>query len=186
MKNQVINRFQRTDSQEMKHDGIDAVVFAGPGLVATGYKGKSSKYAFNYRFRTQEQMNAHISSFFMGAKMEQDRKEKRRSEKKEFKTSLVVGDILYSSWGYDQTNIDYYQVVEVSPTKKSVKLRGINQSKFREGGSMSDYGKCSPIKDDFSSGAFSKKVQPNDWISLNSFSSASKWDGKPKSWSDGH
>lgn len=36
-----------------------------------------------------------------------------------------VGDILVSSWGYDQTNIDYYEVVGV--TKASVKIRAIGK-----------------------------------------------------------
>lgn len=35
---------------------------------------------------------------------------------------LEIGDVLYSSWGYDQTNIDYYQVVElVGKTMVSVR-----------------------------------------------------------------
>lgn len=36
-----------------------------------------------------------------------------------------IGDILYASWGYDQTNIDYYQVVAV--TKSSVRIREIGK-----------------------------------------------------------
>lgn len=28
--------------------------------------------------------------------------------------NLKIGDILYSSWGYDQTNIDFYEVVKLS------------------------------------------------------------------------
>lgn len=30
------------------------------------------------------------------------------------KHSFKVGDILYSSWGYEQTNIDFYQVAELN------------------------------------------------------------------------
>jgi hypothetical protein len=30
------------------------------------------------------------------------------------KVQPKLGDILYSSWGYDQTNIDFYKVVKVS------------------------------------------------------------------------
>lgn len=30
------------------------------------------------------------------------------------KHSFKVGDILYSSWGYDQTNIDLYQITELN------------------------------------------------------------------------
>lgn len=35
-----------------------------------------------------------------------------------------VGQVVYESWGYDQTNIDFYQVIEVK--EKSVVLMGID------------------------------------------------------------
>lgn len=41
-----------------------------------------------------------------------------------------VGDILYCSWGYDQTNIDYYQVVGVTPA--SIKIQEISKSTVKE------------------------------------------------------
>lgn len=31
-----------------------------------------------------------------------------------------VGDIIYTSWGYDQTQYDFAQIVEVSKTRKTV------------------------------------------------------------------
>lgn len=33
------------------------------------------------------------------------------------------GDIFYESWGYDQTNVDFLQVTEVSATGKTVKCQ---------------------------------------------------------------
>lgn len=41
----------------------------------------------------------------------------------------IVGDILVSSWGYDQTNIDYYQVIAV--TASSVRIREIGAAVVR-------------------------------------------------------
>lgn len=46
-----------------------------------------------------------------------------------------VGDVLYASWGYDQTNIDFYQVVRIS--KASVWLQSMNQ-KVKQVGFMSE------------------------------------------------
>lgn len=34
--------------------------------------------------------------------------------------NIRVGDVFYDSWGYDQTNIDFVEVVAVSPSGKSV------------------------------------------------------------------
>ena len=35
-----------------------------------------------------------------------------------------VGDIFYTSWGYDQTNIEFFQVVKVSPSSVWVQETG--------------------------------------------------------------
>ncbi len=50
-------------------------------------------------------------------------KERKAKAKAQFKNPYKVGDILHHSWGYDQTNCDFYQVVEVK--KASVVLRKI-------------------------------------------------------------
>jgi hypothetical protein len=31
------------------------------------------------------------------------------------KTDIAVGDVFYASWGYDETHINFYQVVRVTP-----------------------------------------------------------------------
>ena len=46
--------------------------------------------------------------------------------------TFKVGDCLYQSWGYEQTNIDFFQVVEVLP--KSVKIRPISQIMVKDSG----------------------------------------------------
>lgn len=43
------------------------------------------------------------------------------------KGQLVVGDIFYESWGYEQTNIDFCKVVEISPTGKTVKCQMMSE-----------------------------------------------------------
>lgn len=35
---------------------------------------------------------------------------------------VKVGDVFACSWGYDQTNVNYYEVVSVTPSGKSVKI----------------------------------------------------------------
>ena len=42
------------------------------------------------------------------------------------KVTPKVGDILYSSWGYYQTNIDFYKVVKVS--EFSVLIQKLNSA----------------------------------------------------------
>jgi hypothetical protein len=40
--------------------------------------------------------------------------------------------VFYESWGYDQTNIDFCEIVEVSPTKKTVLCRMIGKKEVSE------------------------------------------------------
>lgn len=58
---------------------------------------------------------------------------------------IKVGDIFYNSWGYDQTNIDWYQVLEVK--KKTILIKRI-VGDYKEDGFMC--GKTVPLKDTFS------------------------------------
>lgn len=60
------------------------------------------------------------------------------------KNPVKVNDIFYSSWGYEQTNIDFFQVVKVM--KKSVEIVPINQNKTYTGPMM---GQTTPIKDSY-------------------------------------
>lgn len=58
--------------------------------------------------------------------------------------TVKVGSIFSESWGYEQTNIDFYQVVEMKGSM--VTLREISQQKTYDGPMT---GKCTPIKDSF-------------------------------------
>ena len=49
-------------------------------------------------------------------------------------TKVKAGDIFYESWGYDQTNIDFCVVEQVSPTGKTVLCKMMSQKTVpREG-----------------------------------------------------
>lgn len=99
---------------------------------------------------------------------------------------VAVGDIFRHSWGYDQTNIDFYQAVRVSP--HSVWLRRIGQSTKSTG---RDCGETVAVKDSF---MYDDEKSPivKRWKVLSSgkvyvpmpYGSCSQWDGKPcyKSW----
>ena len=94
---------------------------------------------------------------------------------KQTETGVKVGDIFVSSWGYDQTNVDCYQVVEVKG-KSTVVLREVSY-KYVEGtqGSMSSG--VQPVKDAFISDELITKRIKDNYISFD-FSLATLWDGK--------
>ena len=110
-------------------------------------------------------------------------REKENLEPEESPALVKKGDIFYNSWGYDQTNIDFYQVVDITKTGKSVKLKEIEQKV--KGDSMAMSGHTVALKGKFKKGAklITKKIQKtgtgevflkfnHGWTTL--------WDGKPK------
>jgi hypothetical protein len=112
-----------------------------------------------------------------------------------------VGDILYSSWGYDQTNIEFFKVVKVSEFsvwiqeigKKVVEVTGwAHQNVVPVDSPEYQVRNWDNEKDDWDNvNPFITKTHPIQrkkiqaygdgyGVSLNSFSSAWLWDGKPK------
>jgi len=142
-------------------------------LSAIFYKGKSAKHVFYNRFRTVEDMKKKINNSIAALMQWEDRKLERRKERKQPHT-LNVGDIMYSSWGYDQTNIDFYQVTKIVGAN-SVQIRPISERIERSEG-HSDY--VVAVKDSFRGEAVTKRVQPGNYIRIASYAHASLWNGR--------
>ena len=81
----------------------------------------------HYIFRTDEHRESYIKEEKDKFEYRNKEKIKRAEERKNFKHTLKVGDILNTSWGYEQTNVEFYQVVGLKG--KSVLLREVGKSK---------------------------------------------------------
>lgn len=93
--------------------------------------------------------------------------------------SITVGTILVSMWGYDQTNVDWYEVVAV--TRATVQIRQIRGRRVRDAGFMSEH--VEPIPGEYIGEPMRRK--PLSYIerpavSINSVANAYLWDGKPQ------
>lgn len=80
------------------------------------------------------------------------------------KERLVVGEILSSSWGYEQTNWDFYQIVKVSD--KSIWIQEI-ELESKSCNYMSY--EVRPIKDKFKKESKVIRKTIKDYIKLNDF-----------------
>lgn len=77
------------------------------------------------------------------------KQEEREFIKKHFVNPFDVGDILHHSWGYDQTQCDYYQVV--AKTRAGVTVRPIGSETVA--GSQGHMSRSAmPVKDKFVEG----------------------------------
>lgn len=82
------------------------------------WKGKALKPFHNYCYLSVEERENKLQIIKENrAKQLADKVKRKELEKQaiaNYKHNIKVGDIYYSSWGYDQTNIDYYEVVKIS------------------------------------------------------------------------
>lgn len=167
---------------EIRDAESDAVAFtyeSAGGLYALAFHGKAGKPDWHFRFRTEEQRAAkikeHAESRRGHAKYAAERKAQRNCPSR-----LELGAILVSSWGYDQTNVDFYQVTATIGAR-TVELRPI-ASEIIDG--QAGYsGTCRAVKDAFRGEAFRARVSDGDSIRLESYRHASPWDGRPRYWS---
>lgn len=67
-----------------------------------------------YKFRNEARAAAWVSDWTARLTAHQDKRKADAAARKAFRHSLEVGDVLVSVWGYEQTNVDYYQVTRRS------------------------------------------------------------------------
>ena len=71
---------------------------------------------------------------------------------------IHVGDVFISEWGYSMTLVDFYQVVKVSKTGKSVTVREIDRKIVGRDGGPYGY-RVTPVKDAFTNDGMVKRVK---------------------------
>jgi hypothetical protein len=136
------------------------------------YSGSSTTRGTAYRFKTEESRRQWLAGLIERAAAMAERTDKRRTDAAAARAAghhLKVGDVLSSMWGYEQTNIDYYQVTKLCGSTM-VEVRRI-ASKCE--GMMT--GESVPSPGAFIGEAKRYKVSPHSGksISINSYSSAS-------------
>jgi hypothetical protein len=97
----------------------------------------------------------------------------------EFRQNLKVGDILTASWGYEQTNIEFYEVLRIKGGM--VTVRELMHAS-RETGFMS--GECVPIPGRYleREPELTRRIGPG-YVKINDCITAHAWDGQAEHWS---
>jgi hypothetical protein len=161
-------------------DAIAYVYETAGKPYAIGFAGKAQKPSWHHCFRDDERRAEHIANFFAGRRASLAFKSKLRSERAERLTrrKLEVGHILRTCWGYDQTNVEYFQVTKLVGAH-SVEVREIGQ--YREETQWLA-GKCLPKLDAFIGEPIVKRDLGGS-IRFASYRYAYLWEGKPAYWS---
>lgn len=164
-------------AQALTRPGLNAVVYLTGEKSALAYRGRARKSAWNFGFTSTSDRDQYIERYFESLQRLEAPKRERAEALAAFRTSLKAGDILFGTWGYEQTNVDYYQVLEVIPSGRSVRICKLRSARQERGiGAMS--GVEVPIPDAFDGQPMVKRVTPGERCKLDR-ASLSKWDGRP-------
>jgi hypothetical protein len=168
------------------HKLSDAVAYAYTDKQARPcvrvFFGKQAKPAANHYYRSEAEREAHVAKIFAQRAEVVARKQEWGDERKAAGRGLSAGDILSSSWGYDQTNVDFYKVLRLVG-EKSVELVKIGSKRCdrESGNSMADY--CTADPSNVIGEPMIRRAL-NGQVSINDYKRASRWDGREeyRSW----
>lgn len=148
----------------------------GPAFIA--YKGRQSKPAQRVAFGSVERRDEQLAEY---VKRETAR-EGARQQRQQAAHGLEVGDILYSTWGYEQTNVTFYQLTRIV-SGRSAMVRQIEADTIEsKPGSMT--GTTTPRPGEFVAGSKDEMRRATGWQTLGAGKSShgdlEKWDGRPR------
>lgn len=148
-------------------------------MTAIFYTRKQSKPTWFYRFNSLDDMKHKINTTISSLMSYEDTKAERK-EKRKLPHALKVGDVLASSWGYDQTNVNFYQITKLVG-KHTVELKEVISTVVDTSIGV-DY--VAPLVGHFKTNrdgkdTLTKRVN-KDYVKLSSYEYAYLWDGKPK------
>ena len=144
------------------------------------YRGKSAKPVANYYYSSVERLEESVRQYKEGEDRAEKWKAQRKAERAEARASVSnenveLGTIYHGSWGYDQTNNSYYQVVGKFG-KKGLVVQEIGHS-VEQTGMMS--GESVPAANCFKGEPFRRLLTTGDGFSVDSVVSVRRWNGEP-------
>lgn len=167
--------------------GGEIEVFTSDCVAIAFTKRATSQALWNYRFKSEAERNAYIDKYVAKwlahealIKANKDENKVRRAKRlREFKAQLKVGVILTDSWGYDQTNVEFYKILEV----KNVGTSGMNiliQELGHKHLEAKSWASCDVVPSDELVGEPIWKQVRTGHIPIGQCISLEVWDGKPK------
>ncbi len=160
----------------IKDDLNDLEIFANISkMVACCHTPKTKKPFWHYRFKDLKQMDDTIKRAIesrISQKQSVIKRRKERSQGHDYK----IGDFISCSWGYDQTNVDFFKVVALRG-KQTIEIVKVQKEYTEQNGVYGN--KVIPTRIEKSL-PMTKRVGQNNSIALYGFTYGRKWDGVPQ------
>lgn len=145
---------------------------------AQGFAGRSVRPMWSDRFVSDEARKGAIESFFARTREKRIEAAARRAERKRPHT-LSVGGVLVASWGYEQTNVAFYEITRVVGPS-TVEARPIKSARTY---TAHQQGTCVPLPGRYTGTARRYRARVDNRIRISGFVTALPWDGTPCCWS---
>ena len=155
--NDVFN-YHRTSGWTIVHSKLAPVTFAtrpsvrNPAhLWVKAWSGRAIVPTWNFTFASAARAEAAAKDLVESVQQRETRKANNAAERKATRAALkasnhwAVGDVVYTSWGYDQTNVEYYQITELKAKSVVVRQISVNSSDHGQPGG----GKVAPRRYEF-------------------------------------
>lgn len=137
---------------------------------------KGVKPAYNYAFASDADRVKFISETKTIIDRDTETAERRAIENAAESEKIQAGSILYSSWGYDQTNIDFFKVLSRKNNTVTMQKIGFKVESYNDhhmsGRKVAD----ETVTD---GEVMTKRINKFGNITLNSFAFCGVWDGRP-------
>lgn len=175
-----INRYIPSNYRKVTYEGTDCVAYVGENddrtqFYAILYKSKAKNHSGHYRYKSEESRNKSLVRWFDAQIDHKNRVKEQQKKRNSYEHTLELGEILVSTWGYDQTNVDFYQVVEIN-SKKTVTIRKIASEAIKSAEMPWAQAKVVPCRGQFVGQPMKKRVAEGDHVKLTSYSWAGRWD----------
>lgn len=142
------------------------------------FKGKRTKPTCINKAGTEEYRKVFINRL-KESLLKENENEKRFIQNQKLESDKIQKDsILYADWGYEQTNINFYLVIERRNSK--IILQEIGQQRSYE---RQDSGTCTPNIQALKGEPFERRLTKYASVKINEVQSASIYSGKPLYWS---
>lgn len=165
------------------YENAKAVVYrysAGGYVYAVAFTGRKLKPSWRYRFANDDACNTYIETWLETEQARIREYKAARALVQAYQHPLRAGQVLYSSWGYEQTNVDFYEVIRALP--KSVELRQMAATKRYDGDRMT--GTALPDPKHYIGPSMVRRVHPDEIVSIDGHRHAYPWDGKPRTFTE--
>lgn len=174
------NRFVPAHSETREIPAAALVAYcytSGVRHCFMAYKGRQSRAAYAYGFASVEARDRYLA----GVVERETERERAKRARQEVGHGLEVGDVVFTDWGYEQTNANYYQVLRV-PSPRSVVVRELETERI-EDAPMSMTGRAVPRLGEFRPCAkeITRRAVALHTINIGDCEGCGrKWDGEPR------